>query len=149
MTVDGAADDGSTANSLSATFPLLAAEWHPTLNGNRVPASVTAGAKLKAFWLCGQRLGRRVHRHGHHHEHGYRRDQRLDAGLRVRREPDPHQRLVGHVDPERPERHRGEPVVQREPGRRGSVQIGFNASYTGTNTAPTAFTLNGTACAAG
>jgi hypothetical protein len=35
MTVDGAADDGSTANSLSATFPLLAAEWHPTLNGNR------------------------------------------------------------------------------------------------------------------
>lgn len=29
----------------------------------------------------------------------------------------------------------------------GSIGIGFNGTYTGTNTAPTAFTVNGTACA--
>jgi endo-1,4-beta-xylanase len=29
----------------------------------------------------------------------------------------------------------------------GSIGIGFNGTYSGTNTAPTAFTLNGTACA--
>ena len=28
----------------------------------------------------------------------------------------------------------------------GSQQIGFNGSHTGTNTAPTSFTLNGTTC---
>jgi hypothetical protein len=44
---DGAAS-GSPPNSLDEMFPLLAAEWHPTLNGDRVPALVTPGAKLKA-----------------------------------------------------------------------------------------------------
>ena len=32
-------------------------------------------------------------------------------------------------------------------GPNGSIGIGFNGTYTGSNTAPTAFTLNGTACA--
>ena len=48
----GAAVNGSSSNSLDERLPLLAAEWHPTLNGDRVPSLVTPGAKLKAFWLC-------------------------------------------------------------------------------------------------
>ena len=31
----------------------------------------------------------------------------------------------------------------------GSVELGFNGSHTGTNTKPTAFTLNGTTCTTG
>ena len=31
----------------------------------------------------------------------------------------------------------------------GSVSVGFNGTYTGSNPAPTAFTVNGTACATG
>jgi hypothetical protein len=52
MTVDGADDAALASIGLATKFPLLAAEWHPTLNGDRVAASVTAGAKLRAFWLC-------------------------------------------------------------------------------------------------
>jgi predicted nucleic acid-binding Zn-ribbon protein len=40
---------------LSETHPALAAEWHPTLNGDKTPDMFTAGSKFKAWWLgvCG------------------------------------------------------------------------------------------------
>ncbi|MGH3726492.1 MAG: zinc-ribbon domain-containing protein [Mycobacterium sp.] len=40
------------SNVLTDAYPALAAEWHPTLNGDRVPSIVTSGAKLKAHWQC-------------------------------------------------------------------------------------------------
>lgn len=71
MVVDDAADYGTPANSLSARFPLLATEWHPTLNGDLAPTLVTPGAKLKAHWLCPvcshvwqARVSSRTHGHG-------------------------------------------------------------------------------------
>lgn len=60
----------SPSSNLDATHPMLAAQWHPTLN-DRHPSSVTAGAKLKAFWLCPAcshvwqaRVSSRAHGHG-------------------------------------------------------------------------------------
>jgi rubrerythrin len=71
MSTQGDEDVQAHANSLSVTFPLLAAEWHPTMNGDLAPSSVTPGAKLKAFWLCPAcghvwqaRVGSRAHGHG-------------------------------------------------------------------------------------
>jgi hypothetical protein len=41
----------SVTNSL-ARFPNLVAEWHPTLNGNQQPETLTAGTNRKVWWLC-------------------------------------------------------------------------------------------------
>jgi uncharacterized Zn-finger protein len=41
-------------NDLETKNPSLAAEWHPTKNGNLTPRDVTSGAHKKAWWLCGQ-----------------------------------------------------------------------------------------------
>jgi hypothetical protein len=38
--------------SLAATHPDLAAEWHPTLNGDLTPNDVSAGMKQRAWWKC-------------------------------------------------------------------------------------------------
>lgn len=42
-------------NDLATTHPNLAAEWHPTKNGDLTPSDVTKGSKRKAWWLgkCG------------------------------------------------------------------------------------------------
>lgn len=42
-------------NSLAAKFPELAAEWHPTRNGDLTPEMVTFGSNKKVWWLgkCG------------------------------------------------------------------------------------------------
>lgn len=40
------------ANSLQALRPELAAEWHPTLNGDLTPDQVTIGSKKKVWWKC-------------------------------------------------------------------------------------------------
>ncbi len=37
---------------LAEDSPQLAAEWHPTKNGDRTPSNVTAGAKGEAWWRC-------------------------------------------------------------------------------------------------
>src|SRR5438477_261773 len=37
---------------LSRTHPDLAAEWHPTKNGNLTPSEVVAGSHLKVWWKC-------------------------------------------------------------------------------------------------
>lgn len=72
MTTDRGEHEGthSPSSNLHATHPMLAAQWHPTLN-DRDPSSVTAGAKLKAFWLCPAcrhvwqaRVSSRAHGHG-------------------------------------------------------------------------------------
>ena len=39
-------------NDLATTHPQLAAEWHPTLNGDLTPDKVTYGMGEKVWWLC-------------------------------------------------------------------------------------------------
>ena len=39
-------------NSLAERSPSVAAEWHPTLNGDLTPADVAFSRKDKAWWLC-------------------------------------------------------------------------------------------------
>ena len=48
----GAGKQVASDTSLLARFPLVAAEWHPTLNGVLTPAGVTWGSKQKVSWLC-------------------------------------------------------------------------------------------------
>lgn len=38
--------------SIARMFPKLAAEWHPTRNGNLTPESVTFGSARKVWWRC-------------------------------------------------------------------------------------------------
>lgn len=45
------ADD---TTSLSARAPDLAAQWHPTCNGERTPSSVTPGSRRIAWWMCSE-----------------------------------------------------------------------------------------------
>jgi len=40
------------SNCLAATHPHLAAEWHPTKNGNLTPRDVVAGSKIVIWWKC-------------------------------------------------------------------------------------------------
>jgi hypothetical protein len=42
----------SPTNSLKARFPRLAAEWHPTKNGDLTPSQVTAGSGKRVWWRC-------------------------------------------------------------------------------------------------
>ncbi len=42
----------STTNSLSTRFPAIAAEWHPTLNGELRPQDVVSGSHRRAWWQC-------------------------------------------------------------------------------------------------
>ncbi len=42
----------SSSNSLATLFPLIAAEWHPTKNGNITPADVIAGSNKRYWWKC-------------------------------------------------------------------------------------------------
>ena len=39
-------------NRLSLEFPDVAAEWHPTLNGNITPHDVPFASNIKRWWLC-------------------------------------------------------------------------------------------------
>lgn len=39
-------------NSLTATDPSIAAEWHPKLNGDMTPDMVTRGSGKTVWWLC-------------------------------------------------------------------------------------------------
>src|SRR5262249_29730136 len=42
----------SVTNSLATLFPEIAAQWHPTANGNLIPEMVAAGSTIKAWWKC-------------------------------------------------------------------------------------------------
>ena len=42
-------------NDLATIFPAVAAEWHPTKNGNLTPAQVVSGSNRTVWWKC--RLG--------------------------------------------------------------------------------------------
>lgn len=42
------------ATSLSEKFPALAAEWHPTKNGDLTPENVTCGSGIKVWWKCSE-----------------------------------------------------------------------------------------------
>ncbi len=39
-------------NDLATTFPAVAAQWHPTRNGDLIPDRVLAGTAKKAWWRC-------------------------------------------------------------------------------------------------
>jgi len=39
-------------NDLATRSPDIAAQWHPTRNGDRTPAQVLAGTNAKAWWRC-------------------------------------------------------------------------------------------------
>lgn len=39
-------------NDLATVNPFLAAQWHPTRNGELKPSDVTRGSKKKVWWLC-------------------------------------------------------------------------------------------------
>jgi len=39
-------------NDLATTFPDIAAQWHPTRNGDRTPDQVLAGTNAKVWWRC-------------------------------------------------------------------------------------------------
>ena len=39
-------------SNLTITHPQLAAEWHPTKNGDLTPENVTYGSNKKVWWLC-------------------------------------------------------------------------------------------------
>ena len=39
-------------NDLATTHPQIAAEWHPSKNGHRLPTQVTAGAGDAIWWKC-------------------------------------------------------------------------------------------------
>lgn len=39
-------------NDLATRFPNLAAQWHPTLNGDLRPDQVTPGTRRKVWWIC-------------------------------------------------------------------------------------------------
>ncbi len=42
----------SPETSLEATHPQIAAEWHPTKNGELRPEDVTKGSSKTVWWLC-------------------------------------------------------------------------------------------------
>ena len=42
----------SITNSLASLYPEIAAQWHPTKNGNLIPNQVVAGSNKKAWWKC-------------------------------------------------------------------------------------------------
>lgn len=42
----------SAKNSLATVFPSIAAEWHPTKNGNLTPRDVTAKNHRRVWWKC-------------------------------------------------------------------------------------------------
>lgn len=39
-------------NDLESKEPVVASQWHPTLNGSFTPQQVTPGSSRKAWWLC-------------------------------------------------------------------------------------------------
>jgi very-short-patch-repair endonuclease len=44
--------DVTPTTSLRILYPQLAAEWHPTKNGNLTPDDVKPGSNQKVWWLC-------------------------------------------------------------------------------------------------
>ena len=42
----------SKENNLSAMFPIIAKEWHPTKNGNTNPSMYLPGISKKVWWKC-------------------------------------------------------------------------------------------------
>jgi len=39
-------------NNLETKYPELAAQWHPTKNGDLKPCNVTFGSNKKVWWVC-------------------------------------------------------------------------------------------------
>lgn len=39
-------------NDLATLYPTIAAQWHPTLNGNLKPTDVVPGCNKRVWWIC-------------------------------------------------------------------------------------------------
>jgi Zn finger protein HypA/HybF involved in hydrogenase expression len=39
-------------NSFASLYPLIAEEWHPSKNKNRIPSEFRAGSDFRAYWIC-------------------------------------------------------------------------------------------------
>lgn len=48
------ANQPSATTNLAVTHPHIAAEWHPTRNGELTPGQVTPNSNRRAWWLCEQ-----------------------------------------------------------------------------------------------
>jgi hypothetical protein len=46
----------SLTNALSVRFPEIAAQWHPTRNGDLQPDQIVAGTHRKAWWQCSREI---------------------------------------------------------------------------------------------
>ena len=44
----------SRDNNLLNNYPEVAAQWHPTKNGDKKPEDFTPGSGKKAWWECGR-----------------------------------------------------------------------------------------------
>tara|TARA_Y100001960_G_scaffold255516_1_gene273783 strand:- start:4182 stop:8297 length:4116 start_codon:yes stop_codon:yes gene_type:complete len=44
----------SVTNSLASLFPDIAAQWHPTKNGDLTPDEVTYGSRIEIWWVCSE-----------------------------------------------------------------------------------------------
>ena len=42
----------NNTNSFAALHPMLAAEWHPTLNDDKLPSDYVSGSEARMWWLC-------------------------------------------------------------------------------------------------
>lgn len=42
----------SSENSLATTYPDIASEWHPTLNGDVIPHQIHKASNTKFWWIC-------------------------------------------------------------------------------------------------
>lgn len=42
----------TTARTLAATEPEIAAQWHPSLNGDLTPEQMSRSSHVRAWWVC-------------------------------------------------------------------------------------------------
>ena len=71
-------------NDLATTHPDLAAQWHPTKNGELTPEMVLAGSNVKVCWLgeCGHEWRTKLYERGkQHHTCPYCTNQRVLTGF--------------------------------------------------------------------
>ena len=48
----GAKIEIAKENCIATTHPQIAAQWHPTLNGELTPFDVREGSTDRVWWLC-------------------------------------------------------------------------------------------------
>ena len=128
-----------TAGQLSAVSTTVAFRTLPTVTTPPGGCKVTYSANCWGNGFTGER---------HPHQHGVDRVDVVDAGVHLPRRPAWSRRAGA-----RRYSQTGSAVTVTNAAWNGTVpaggstSIGFNGSYSGTNSAPTGFTVNGAPCA--